>query len=251
MRWFLVRHRVYCMFAKSNTWFHVYRMLVIHCELIRHIACSSNLLQVCCMFVERIVCSSNLWFVEFMTRWFASFSIHIFAYILIFDETENRCLLFDLRLVWSRFLAMKYLYEYNEDSFRAMKNKNDWFFSLDVLETIYDEKILHWRVSKSIYLRWFCNNCIQNNFIKSIDSNQLLKVFVQKTTATALVQEWYSYEADVNDLNWLSFKTVISWLEIWNETALNSTKSLIFKLISVFCFQNSCDFYSYHEIYCN
>ena len=68
----------------------------------------------------------------------------------------------------------------------------------------------------SIYSFWFC--CIQSSFTKSIDSNQLLETFLQKAFAIAFVQKCYSYEVDVIDSSWLSFKIATSWLEIWSET---------------------------------
>ena len=54
----------------------------------------------------------------------------------------------DMRLVRGRVLVMEYSYEYNEDSILAIDNRIDWFFRLGVLETIYDEKILHSKVSR-------------------------------------------------------------------------------------------------------
>ena len=81
------------------------------------------------------------------------------------------------------------------------------------------------------------DNFIQNNFTKSTDSNQFLKIFFQKTFATVFAREFYSYEIDILNLNCLKFKITISWLEIWNEIAWNSTKTLFFKLISWFLLQ--------------
>ena len=54
-------------------------------------------------------------------------------------------------------------------------------------------------------------------FTKSIDSNQFLKVFFLKTFVIIFVQECYSYEINVENLNWLLFNVAASWLEIWNE----------------------------------
>ena len=67
----------------------------------------------------------------------------------------------------------------------------------------------------SIYSFWFCY--IENNFTKSIDSNQFLKIFIIETSAIVLIQKFYFYEINVNDLNCLLIKIAISWLNIWNE----------------------------------
>ena len=98
-----------------------------------------------------------------------------------------------------------------------------------MFETIYDKKFLYCKMSRSNLIDIFIlifDYCIQNNFTKSINSNRLLKIF-----AIVFVRELYSYETNVNDLNWLSFKITTSWLEFWNEIVLNSTKTLHFKLI--------------------
>ena len=154
------------------------------------------------------------------------------------------CLSFDLRFVWSRSLAMKHLYEYNESFLRAIKSRNNWFFRLDVLETIYAEKI---RIEEcqnriwSIYSSWF-DSCTQNNFTKWNISNQLLN-----TSATVFVRELYSYEIDVIDLNWLLLNVAISWLEIWNEIARIQYTHYF---SNWFCIRNRYDSHSYHEFYC-
>ena len=64
----------------------------------------------------------------------------------------------------------------------------------------------------------FWSNCIQNNFTKSIDSNQLSKILFLETFATVFVREFHSYETDVKNLNCLLFKITTSWLKIWNES---------------------------------
>ena len=43
---------------------------------------------------------------------------------------------------------MEYLYEYNGGSLRAIRSRDDWFFPLDVLETVYDGEVLHRRVPR-------------------------------------------------------------------------------------------------------
>ena len=108
------------------------------------IANSSNILhvrQICCVFIERIVCSSNSWFV-----WFLLTISHMFWFSI---KTKNLCLSFDLCFVWNRFFAIKHLYEYNENFILIINNKIDWFFRLEMLETIYDEKIMHRKMSRS------------------------------------------------------------------------------------------------------
>ena len=79
----------------------------------------------------------------------------------------------------------------------------------------------------SIYSFWSC--CIQNNFTKSIDSNQFLKIFLQKAFAIVFVQKCYSYEINVINSNWLWFKIAISWLEIWNEI-VRIQRNIIFQI---------------------
>ena len=54
-------------------------------------------------------------------------------------------------------------------------------------------------------------------FTKSIDSNQFLETLLLEAFVTIFVQECYSYEVDVENLNWLLFNVAASWLEIWNE----------------------------------
>ena len=120
------------------------------------------------MFIESNVCSSNSESIRFMIREFANFLVDYCLCFRFSTKTKNLNLLFDLRLVWSRFLVMKHLYEYDEDFFRVMKSRSDWFFRLDVFETIYDEDICIEKCQNriwSIYSSWFCN-CIQNNFTK-------------------------------------------------------------------------------------
>ena len=96
----------------------------------------------------------------------------------IFDRDKLSSSLLDLRLDWSRILVTKDSYEYIESSILIIDNRIDWFFRLDVLETIYDEEILHFRMSRSnlidIFILTF-DNCIQDSSTKSTDSNQLLE----------------------------------------------------------------------------
>ena len=124
--------------------------------------------------------------------------------------------MFSMRLIRDHVLVMKYSYEYNENCFLILVNRIDWFLWLDVLDTIYDEEISHWRVSKSIYSRWLWIIAFMR-FHEVDQFRSIFESFVQKASATVFVQEWYSYETNVNDLNWSLFKTVISWLEIWSE----------------------------------
>ena len=137
--------------------FIIYRMFVIHCKLVKHIAC----------FFKFILCSANRLRVR---RIHDSYNFY-WQFDICFRfsiKIKNLCLSFDLRFVWNRFFVIKHFYECNENFFRVIKNRNDWFFRLDVFETIYDEKILHEKCQNriwSIYSFWF-NNCIQNNFTK-------------------------------------------------------------------------------------
>ena len=114
------------------------------------ISCSTSSLIACSWFIAS---SSNIshvffnllrvqWidcmFVKFMNRWLANFLADYCICSRFSIEINCLCLLIEMRFVRNHILAMKHLYEYNENFFRAMKNKNDWFFRLDVLETIYD-----------------------------------------------------------------------------------------------------------------
>ena len=45
-----------------------------------------------------------------------------------------------MRLIRSRILVTEDSYEYHEDFLFAVKNRIDWFFRLDVLDTIYDKE---------------------------------------------------------------------------------------------------------------
>ena len=83
--------------------------------------------------------------------------------------------LLDMRLVRNRVFVMKYSYEYNKDSILIVNNKFDWFFRLEMLETIYSEEILHCRISRPNFDRYIHsdlaasradsrNRLIQTNF---------------------------------------------------------------------------------------
>ena len=77
-----------------------------------------------------------------------------------------------MRLMRSRILAMRYSYEYNKNSILTIDNRIDWFFRLDVLETIYDEEILHRKMSKSYFDRYIHFDFAASwNSTKSIDSD--------------------------------------------------------------------------------
>ena len=130
---------------------------------------------------------------------------------------------------------MKYSYEYNEDSVQTINNRIDWFFRLDVLDTIRnEEKVLHWRVSKSNLINIFTLILLHScDFTKSIDSNHLSKAFIKKAFSTVVVRKLYSYEVNVKNSSCWLFKIIISWLEIWDETALNSTKTLLWIDLSI------------------
>ena len=132
--------------------------------------------------------------------------------------------------MWSRILATMYSYEYIENSILTIDNRIDWFFRPEMLEKIYDEETLHWRMSKSIYSSLPCY--VQSDFTKSINSDQFLETLVQKAFATVLVRECYSYEIDVENPSCLLFKTAASWLETWNETARVQQRHY-FELISL------------------
>ena len=130
-----------------------------------------------------------------------------------------------MHFIRNRVNVMKYSYEYKKNTILIINNKIDWFFEFEMLETIYDKEILHWKKSKSIYSFWFCY--VQNDFTKSINSNQFLEIFVQKAFAIVFVRKCYSYEINVENSNCLLFKIAISWLKISNEIVLSSTKNII------------------------
>ena len=143
---------------------------------------------------------------------------------------EINCLisLFDMRFIRNRVFVMKYSYECIKDFIFIINNRIDWFFRLDVFDMIYDEKILRWKMSKSIYSRWFWIIAFMRFHEISIDFCQLLEIFVKKTFAIIFVRKWYSYETNVNDLNWMLFKISVSWLWIWNEIAFEFSKNVFF-----------------------
>ena len=133
MRWFLVRLRTHCMF-------------VIHCVIVKSIAWSLNKLYV-------------RWIHDLVTR-----KLSWCFCICLRSSIEINCSnsLLDMRLIRNRIFVTKNSYESHEDCFLIHDNKIDWFLRLDVLDTIYDEEISHWRMSKSIYSRWLFNNCIHD-----------------------------------------------------------------------------------------
>ena len=148
--------------------------------------------------------------------------------------------LFELRFMRNRIFAKKYSYEYIENFVLIINNKIDWFFEFEMFETIHNKKILHCKMSKSNLIDIFIlviDNCIQNNFTKSIDSSQFFETFFQETFEIVFVRQYYSYEINVKNLNWLWFEITISKLHVWNEIVLNSTLILIFKLIFWFLLQ--------------
>ena len=62
-------------------------------------------------------------------------------------------LLLGLRLVWSGILAIEYSYEYNEGLVLAIDDRTDWFFRLDMLETVYGGEVLRCRMPRPVYSR--------------------------------------------------------------------------------------------------
>ena len=115
----------------------------------------------------------NLWLcIIFRNRQSLRSLMFITHMFLIFDK--NNCLssLLDIRLIWCRILATKYSYEYFENSILTIDNRIDWFFRFDVLETIYDEEILHYKMSRSSSDRYIHFEFAASwDSTKSIDSN--------------------------------------------------------------------------------
>ena len=75
-----------------------------------------------------------------------------FVDVYVFDFRQNEIYtnsLFKMRFIRNRVIVMKYSYEYKKNFILIVNNKIDWFFRFDVLETIYCEKNLHCKMSKS------------------------------------------------------------------------------------------------------
>ena len=163
--------------------------------------------QILRMLIAQNACSTNSWLDDSQISWWC-------LCICLRSLIEINCLnsLSDMCLVRNRILVTEYSYEYIKDSILTKNNRIDWFFEPEMLETIYDKKILHCKMPRSNLIDIFTCCCIESSFTKPADSNQFLKILVQKTSAIASVREWYSYEANVNDLNWLLFKITASWL---------------------------------------
>ena len=51
--------------------------------------------------------------------------------------------------MWSRILATMYSYEYNKGPILAIGGGTDWFFRLDVFETVYSGEVLHLKSAKT------------------------------------------------------------------------------------------------------
>ena len=156
------------------------------------IFCSiSNLLNV----RELIVRSLKSKIVKYIIQWFVCFLCFRFSI-----KTKNLNLLFELRFVWNRIFVIEYSYEYIEIHILIINNKIDWFFRFDVFETIYREKICIEKCqNRNIYIDFAIIAFRQFHEIDQFES--FLKNFIQKTFAIVFVQNWYSYETNVNDLN--------------------------------------------------
>ena len=145
--------QIYCLLL-------IYRTFVTHCELVKHIAWSSNLLRVHwanCMFVKFI---NRDWMIRMLFCWY---------FCTRFDFRQNLIYassLFKLRFMRNHIFAIEYSYEYIENFILIVDNRINWFIQLDVLETIYDEKILHCKTPKSNLIDIFIltDSCIQINF---------------------------------------------------------------------------------------
>ena len=144
MRWFLARLRTHC-------------MLVIYCVIVMSVACALSRL-----YVRQARCSSDSWLND------SQLSCECFC-LRSSIEISYLSSLLDMRLVLSRILVMKNSYECIESSILVVDSWIDWFFRLKMLDTAFDEEILHCRVSRSIYSRWSC--CIQSSF-----TNRLIQI---------------------------------------------------------------------------
>ena len=163
-------------------------MSAIHCALVRFIQCSSDLLHAHwanCMFMVVACLRSSI-------------------------ELNFASSLLRIRLIRDRILATEYSYEYTKDFVLVIDCRTSWLFQLEMLETIYGEKILHYRMPRSNFDRYIHSDLVAFMWLYEIDRFRLfLKAF-----ATVFVQECYSYEVDVIDLNCLMFTITDLWLEI-------------------------------------
>ena len=199
------------------------RWIFVQLQILLHVRDSLRTRQTYRMFVKSVACSlSELYVRQIQNTSIRDWMIRIFLInVYVFDfrwKSINTNSLFELRFMRNRIFVKRYSYEYIKNFILIKDNKIDWFFEFEMLETIYDEKILHCRMSKSnliyIFILISLHQCDSRNRLIQII---FLKIFIQKTFATVSVQKWYSYEINVNDLNWLLFKITTSWLKTWNE----------------------------------
>ena len=135
MKWSFVQFQIYDLLL-------IYRMFVIHRELVKHIASSSNLLR---------VHWTNCIFVKFIIRDEMTHMFFCWYFCTCFDFRQSLIyanLLLRMRFMRSRIFAIEYSYEHIKNSVLTIDNRIDEFFLLRVLETIYDEKIYR-KMSKS------------------------------------------------------------------------------------------------------
>ena len=95
-----------------------------------------------------------------------------FVDVYVFDLRQSEIYtssLLKMRLIRDRVIVMKYSYEYKEDSILIVDNRIDWFFRLDVLETIYCEKILHCRMPRSDLINIFILVLLHSGQFHEID----------------------------------------------------------------------------------
>ena len=104
-------------------------------------------------------------------------------------EIDCLDLLLDMRLVRDRVLVMEDSYECNEDTILAVDDRTNWFFRLDMLDTVYGGEVLHSECQDRYIHFWPC--CIQGSSTKSADSGQLLEA-----PAAVLVRELCSRRQD-------------------------------------------------------
>ena len=141
MKWFFVQFQIYDLLL-------IYCMFVIHREFVKHIANSSNLLRdhwANCMFVKFIIRDEMI---HMLFCWYFC-TCFDFRQSLIYANS-----LFKMRFMRNRIFVIEYSYEYIKNFVLIINNKIDWFFRFDMFETIYDEKILHRKMSKSNFDRY-------------------------------------------------------------------------------------------------
>ena len=81
----------------------------------------------------------------------------------------------------SRILAIEYSYEYNKRHILIINDRINWFFRLDVLETIYDEEICIEECQDRIWSMYWSRSCCIHVCSYS-NSSRCICTLIEKTT---------------------------------------------------------------------